>query len=353
MGITRLEISNVRNLQDIKLDLSPGFNGFCGANGSGKSSLLEALYILGRGNSFKTNNLNHAIQYGAQKLLVSGRVTPSNIALGVEYHPQLAQYRIAEQNVRSRLMLATHLPLLFIGPESHTLISEGPQQRRRFLNWGVFHVEPQFLSTWRRYQRAFKQRNKALSSRGVDTDVWDVELARTAEQITQMRRDYITRLGPFVQLYVQRLVNLEKVTLNFSPGWRQDIDYLNALRTSLPHDREFGFTRQGPHRADVILKVGNRPAREVVSRGQQRLLVIAMLLAQVALLNQFTSMMPVILIDDIVSELDICHRQRLLNVLFELKAQLLLTLTEKQSLPIDKEIPITWFHVEHGNVTPE
>lgn len=352
MGITQLEISNVRNLKSIRIDLNPGLNGFCGANGSGKTSLLEALYILGRGTSFKTNDLNRVLHYGAQKLIVAGKLAPSNTALGVEYQPQSIQFRIAGQSVRSRLALASHLPLLFISPESHALISEGPQQRRRFLNWGVFHVEPRFLPTWRLYQRALKQRNKALGSRSFET-AWDIELARAAEQITQFRRDYIAKLDPYVDHYVQRLVKLEKVSLNFSPGWRQDIDCLEALRASLPYDREHGFTRLGPHRADLVLKVGNRPAREFTSRGQQKLLVIAMLLAQVALLNQVAFIQPVILIDDLASELDIYHRQQLLSVLFELKAQIFLTLTEKQSLPVDEKIPIRWFHVEQGQVTSE
>jgi DNA replication and repair protein RecF len=272
--------------------------------------------------------------------------------LGFEYQAQSTQFRIAGQNVRSRLELAHYLPLLFISPESHALISEGPQQRRKFLNWGVFHVEPRFLSSWRHYQRALKQRNKALSSRGLET-AWDIELARAAEQITQQRRDYIAKLEPYVQQYVQSLANLEKVSLSFAPGWRHDIDYLEALHASLPYDREYGFTRLGPHRADLLLKVGNQPAREFISRGQQKLLVIAMLLAQATLLTRETQLQPVILVDDLASELDVHHRHNLLDALFNLKAQIFLTLTEKQSLVIDENIPIRWFHVEHGRVASE
>jgi DNA replication and repair protein RecF len=351
MGLARLEISNIRNLQSVRLDPNPGFNALYGANGSGKTSFLEALYLLGRGTSFRTKDLGRVVLNGAQGFFVSGKLTPSLATLGVEHHAGGTQFRVAGQSTRSRLELAEHLPLLFISPESQALISEGPQQRRRFLDWGVFHVEPGFLPAWRVYQRALKQRNKALGSPGVET-AWDVELARAAEKITQIRRDYLSRLTPYVELYVQKLVQLENVSLSFASGWRQDLSYIEALKISLTQDREFGFTRQGPHRADVVVRLGNRLARDTVSRGQQKLLVFALLLAQVALLNEITAIQPVILIDELAAELDVIHRERVMLVLDELKAQIFITLTERRALAHNENIPIAWFHVEQGRVTP-
>jgi len=351
MGLTRLEISNIRNLQAVRLDLSPGFNVLCGANGSGKTSFLEALYILGRGTSFRTKDLSRVLHNGAPKFFVAGKLTPSMVSLGVEYQASATQYRISGQKARGRLELAEHLPLLFISPESQALVSEGPQQRRRFLDWGVFHVEPGFLPAWRLYQRALKQRNKALGAAGVET-AWDGELARSAELITGLRRDYLARLTPYVELYLHKLVALEGVTLNFAPGWRQDLSYSEALRSSLAQDRDYGFTRQGPHRADVVLRLGNRLARDTVSRGQQKLLVFALLLAQVALLNEAVAVQPVIMIDELAAELDVNHRERLLQVLAELQAQIFITVTERRVLVGDGNIPIDWFHVEHGQITP-
>lgn len=351
MGLARLEISNIRNLQSVRLDLNPGFNVLCGANGSGKTSFLEALYVLGRGTSFRTKDLSRVLHNGAQGFFVSGKLNPSMTTLGVEYQASGTQFRVAGQKARGRLELAEQLPLLFISPESQSLVSEGPQQRRRFLDWGVFHVEPGFLPAWRLYRRALKQRNKALGSPGVAM-AWDVELARAAELITQLRRDYLARLAPYVELYVRKLVVLECVSLNFAPGWRQDFSYLEALHASLAQDREYGFTRQGPHRADVVLRLGNRLARDTVSRGQQKLLVFALLLAQVALLNEIAAIQPVIMIDELAAELDVTHRERLLRVLAELKAQIFITLTERRALAGDEKIPINWFHVEQGQITP-
>jgi DNA replication and repair protein RecF len=351
MGLARLEISNVRNLQSVRLDLNSGFNVLCGANGSGKTSFLEALYVLGRGTSFRTKDLGRVLQTGAETFFVSGKLHPSAMTLGVEYQTNGTQLRIGGQTVRSRLDLAGHLPLLFISPESQALVSEGPQQRRRFLDWGVFHVEQGFLAAWRVYQRALKQRNKALGSPGVET-AWDTELARAAEQITQLRRDYLSSLAPYIEHYVPALLALEDISLNFLAGWRQDSNYLDALRSSLAQDREYGFTRQGPHRADVVLKTGNRLVRDTLSRGQQKLLVFALLLAQIALLNDVAAIQPVIMIDELAAELDRAHRERLLGVLAELKAQIFITLTERRALSDVENIPINWFHVEQGRIAP-
>jgi len=350
MGLARLEISNIRNLRSVKLDLAPGFNVLCGPNGSGKTSFLESLYILGRGTSFRTKDLSRVVYNGAQHFFVAAKLAPAMTALGVEYQASGTQFRVAGAKARGRLDLAEHLPLLFISPESQALVSEGPQQRRRFLDWGVFHVEPGFLPAWRQYQRALKQRNRSLGTPGIET-AWDIELARAAELITQLRRDYLEKLTPFVELYLEKLVALEGVSLNFSPGWRQDQNYLDALQASLAQDREYGFTRQGPHRADVVLRQGNRLARDTVSRGQQKLLVFAMLLAQVALMNELAGILPVILIDELAAELDVGHRGKLLSVLAEMQAQIFITVTEKRALEANENIPIKWFHVEQGEIS--
>ena len=351
MGLARLEISNIRNLQSARVDLDPGFNALYGANGSGKTSFLEAIYILGRGTSFRTKDLGRVVHEGAQQFYVSGKLDSALTTLGVEFQASGMQYRIAGLKARGRLEMAEQLPLIFISPESQALVAEGPQQRRRFIDWGVFHVEPGFLPAWRLYQRALKQRNKALGSPGVET-AWDVELARASELITRLRGDYVARLSPYVELYVRNLMALENISLSFAPGWRQGLSYLEALRASLPQDREYGFTRQGPHRADVLVRVGNRLARDTLSRGQQKLLVFALLLAQVALLNDVAAIRPVIMIDELAAELDTAHRGRLLGVLAELKAQIFITVTEQRALIGGEKIPIKWFHVEQGRITP-
>ena len=350
MGLAWIEISNIRNLQPVRLNLCSGFNALHGLNGSGKTSFLEALYILGRGTSFRSKNLDRVIRIGANNFYVSGKLEPNLTPLGFEYQTSGPQIRIAGQPARSRMQLAEHMPLLFISPESQSLISEGPQQRRRFLDWGVFHVEPGFLPTYRLYQRALKQRNKALGYPGIES-AWDSELARAAEQVTQYRSEYVNKLVPYVEQYIQQLLNIKNVSLHFSPGWRHEISYSEVLRSSLANDREYGFTRHGPHRADITLKVENRLVRDTLSRGQQKIMVFALLLAQVALLNDHTATKPLIMIDELAAEIDVEHRKRLMSVLAELNAQIFITLTEKRALEPYEYPLINWFHVEQGCIT--
>jgi DNA replication and repair protein RecF len=351
MALSRLDIHGIRNLRSVGFDSAPGFNGFYGPNGSGKTSILEAIHILGRGGSFRTRDLGHVLQDGATVFRITGRVGPLSLPMGVQYQPSSPQFRINGQPARSRLQLAQQLPLLFISPESHALIAEGPQQRRRFLDWGLFHVEPRFFPAWRRYHRALKQRNKALGAGVPAVEAWDIELGQAAEEITRQRYDYLRRLEPYVRRFLSHLTDLGEVDLQFFQGWRHGQDYLAVLKSGLQHDRNYGFTRQGPHRADVTVRINSRPARDMVSRGQQKLLVIALLLAQVALLNQEVSLSPVILMDDLAAELDLHHQRRLLEALCSLQAQVFLTVTER-SLIAEGDTPIYWFHVEQGQLQP-
>jgi len=351
MALSRLDICQLRNLPLVRIEPHPRFNGLCGANGSGKTSVLEAIYILGRGTSFRSKDLGQAVQAGADSFQLAARLEPRGVSLGVEYQSKGGvHYRLGGEPLRSRLDLAQQLPLLFISPDSHALISGGPQGRRRFLDWGLFHVEPRFIATWRRYHRALKQRNRALGMDGVET-AWDPELAQAADQITELRHGYLRRLEPHAINYARRLGAIPDLGLHYSPGWRQDLDFLAALRAGLPQDRAYGFTRQGPHRADLVVKAKSRLAKETVSRGQQKLLVIALLLAQVAVLNEEAGLSPVILVDDLAAELDRQHKALLLEVLQERQAQVFLTVTERQLLP-EGDVAIRWFHVELGRVKP-
>lgn len=351
MALSRLDIHHLRNLTSVRLEPQPGFNGLYGANGSGKTSVLEAIYLLGRGSSFRTKDLSRVLQSDSEGFQVAARLMPQGVSLGMDFRAGgTTLYRMGGQALRGRLELAQQLPLLFVSPDSHALISDGPQQRRRFIDWGLFHVEHRFLPAWRRYHRALRQRNRSLGTAGVE-NAWDPELVQAAELITGLRQTYLQRLEPYVSAYLRRLMAAEDIRLHFSQGWRQDLSFGDALKATLPQDRAYGFTRQGPHRADLLVKVNGRLAKETVSRGQQKLLVIAMLLAQVALMNDVAAVSPVILIDDLAAELDRQHKVILLDVLAERKAQVFLTVTERQLLPVN-DLPIRWFHVDHGQVEP-
>lgn len=355
MALSRLEVRHVRNLTQVELSPASHLNIIYGANASGKTSLLEAIYILGHGRSFRTQNIAKVIQTEAESLTVFGQVSsgPQTIPIGIEKSRNQTRIRIAGQWVNNSSNLAQLLPLQIITPDSHKLIEQGPKYRRQFLDWGVFHVEHQFVQYWRRYQRALKQRNAILRTGQVNPQqmlAWDKELVDATQPIQQMRLNYLELLLPMAQDFVRELLDIEDIRFSYLNGWKQDEDYAEYLSQNLTGDTQHGYTRFGPHRADLAIRVNGVLANERVSRGQQKLLSVALRLAQVALLQQ-RGIETTVLVDDLPAELDQERRQRFMSKLQSLDCQTFITATEIELfLPIQGWRDKKMFHVEHGLV---
>src|ERR1700678_3656652 len=199
MSLRRVQVTDFRCLQSAALDLDSRFTLISGANASGKTSLLEAIYILGRGRSFRTRRLEHLIRRGSERFVVFGEVDAfgRRLSLGVEGSADGVRARLGGAKARSLAELAPLLPVQIIDPEIHRLIEEGPSRRRRFLDWGVFHVEPRFVDDWQRYQQALKQRNAALKSRQPRevTAAWDGAVVRYGESLSTARSRYVALLS--------------------------------------------------------------------------------------------------------------------------------------------------------------
>src|SRR5277367_2939369 len=195
MSIRRVQVTDFRCLQSAALDFDPRFTLISGSNASGKTSLLEALYVLGRGRSFRTRRLEHLIRHGSERFVVFGEVDAfeRRVSLGVEGSAAGVRAKLGGDKARSLAELAPMLPVQIIDPEIHRLIEEGPSRRRRFLDWGVFHVEPRFVEDWQRFQQALKQRNAALRSRQprAVTAAWNGELMRYGESLSAARTRYV------------------------------------------------------------------------------------------------------------------------------------------------------------------
>jgi DNA replication and repair protein RecF len=375
LSLIELTVDDLRCIEHAELQLHPGHNLIWGGNGSGKTSLLESIFLLGRGRSFRTRNSERLIRHGRDRLVVFGRTggdlgtvsapgysdlatavgrpgsaSPFSQPLGVQVsRADGTLARISGATARSLTELTQAFPVQVIDPGVHKLVEEGGYRRRRWMDWAVFHVEHQFGDWWLRYTRILKQRNAALRTQPAQVSVWDAELAKVGELIALARRQFVESLLPHWRESVVALSGLEP-ELHYFKGWAQDVSLAEALAASKARDESKRLTHPGPHRADVIIRMNGRPAREVLSRGQQKLVAVAMTLAQLNLLQQATQTTPTLLLDDPAAELDGDHLRRFIEQVMRLRSQLVLTSLHSESHLFGT--PNRVFHVEQGRVQP-
>jgi len=352
MSLTELSVTNVRCVEQASLELGRGLTLIWGANGAGKTSLLEAAFLLGRGRSFRLRNTERLIRYGQAHMRVTGVISLASGAterLAFEAMSDGSLARIGTRTVESFAELSREFPVQVIEPGIHRLVEEGGYRRRRWLDWAVFHVEPGFVDTWVRYTRVLRQRNAALKTATADAAVWESELARRGESIAEARGRLMAALAPYWQDTVAALSGLP-VELHYLRGWSQDHVLGEALAASRARDTLRQLTQVGPHRADVAVRLHGRPAREVLSRGQQKLVATAMTIAQIRLLQATTDVTPTLLLDDPAAELDAERLQRFIALVAALRCQLVVTSLHAESRLFGA--PERTFHVEQGSVQP-
>jgi DNA replication and repair protein RecF len=321
VSLSRLQVTDFRCLQSAELFLDRHFTLISGANASGKTSLLEAIYVLGRGRSFRTRRLEHLIRNGTERFVVFGEVETSirRVPMGVEGSRKGIRAQIDGDKPSSLAELALFLPVQIIDPEVHRLIEEGPSRRRRFLDWGVFHVEQSFVGHWQRYQQVLKQRNAALKSKQPRSvvSVWDGDLVRSGELLGAARARYVALLVPHALAIARNLLGME-LSLSYRNGWLKDHSMAEALAQSWSHDQESGATQVGPHRAELGIRLDGVAVKDRISRGQQKLLAAALLIAQIKLFPAGGSVQPSLLLDDPAAELD---DERLAGLILEVSGQ--------------------------------
>ncbi|WP_455198194.1 DNA replication/repair protein RecF [Kaarinaea lacus] len=356
MAITQLEVKSFRNITHSLINPEIGLNFIFGDNGSGKTSLLEAIFCLGRGKSFRTHKTSKLIQAGKDAFTVVGKIAQHgrNDTVGMERSYQGSQIRISGKAIKTTAELTELLPIAILEPGLHRLIEEGPEYRRKFMDWGVFHVEPGFGNTWKNYRRALDQRNAALRDRWTKKAImqWDRELAQAAMELHQARQSYLDTLFSTIQDIDFIGEALPGIDFSYQCGWRAENDYGDYLAAQYESDRERGFTQFGPHRADLKIRINGVEAKEVLSRGQQKLLVASLILAQCEQLShQETS--TVVLVDDLPAELDPERRQALLTALVNTRAQVFITGTEMSLFSGEHIAASGVFHVEQGQFERE
>ncbi|WP_240096385.1 DNA replication/repair protein RecF [Thermomonas flagellata] len=360
MLIERVRVQDLRSLRAVDWQPAPGFNVLVGDNGTGKTSVLEAVHLLAHARSFRGRVRDGLVRVGALELQVhlqwrepGGR----RRGAGLRHSGSQWQARLDGAEVAQLSDLCAALAVVSFEPGSHALVQGGAEHRRRYLDWGLFHVERGaadgggFLPVWRRYARALKQRNALLRQRGGqgELEAWEHELAQSGEALTRYRQQQVEALQPRVAATLAALLPAAgTLRLALQPGWRSDaLALADALLLARERDRQLGHTSLGPHRAELQLAFSALPGREALSRGQAKLVALALLLAQAGQLAELHGAWPVLQLDDLASELDAARRAEVLALLAGSGAQVLITGTDLAALG-DLPAPAAVFHVEHG-----
>jgi DNA replication and repair protein RecF len=353
-GLLSLEIEDFRNIESSHLRFAGGLNLITGANAAGKTSLLEAIYCLGRVQSFRSQDADRLTRHGRPGWRLVGRVglpTGRNLPVGIERSAGRYRVRLDAQPVQRLSDLAGYLPVHVMAGETANILGGGPRYRRQSLDWALFHVEHGYREIWQRWMRCLRQRNAALRL-GEPADqraVWETELIDAALSIDRLRRAYLGELQPLLSAEMQQLLPGTRMELHYHAGWTTGVPLATALALSLDRDLARGYTHAGPQRADFSIQVDGIPVQAQFSRGQQKATVLAWLLAQVKLQQAHEIPHGVFLLDDVTSELDSTHQERLVKALDSLHTQAFVTAIEPHA--VENSWPIARrFHVEHGDI---
>ncbi len=360
--LTTLKLQHFRNIDQACLEFGEGLNLIVGDNAAGKTALIEALWTLASGRSFRTAKPQQLIQFEHHELVIFCQIVEQQQTLNLGLSRQLDKLtlKLNGETLKTQAQLSVHLPLQLLTPESHRLLEEGPKARRQFMDWGCFHQFKAFLPAWRHYQRALKQRNHALKKQlpAQQIQLWDSPLIEAATEIDEMRSDYIEQLTPFVKEFCQALMPELKSELacQYSAGWpktmnAQPVDgFADVVKQQFAKDQLNGHTQYGSHRADIKFKFDGQEAILTLSRGQQKLFVCALLLAQACLYQNTSHHSVIMLIDDLPAELDAHHRTTLLKLLDALDIQHILTSTAEDLIPILNSKTARVWHIEKGSI---
>ena len=362
MKLDSLQITKFRNLSSVAFSPSPSLTIIKGVNGSGKSSLIEALHYLGFGRSFRTNKHASVIQHEANDFSVfASCITEEGETLKLGFmRSRNDTFTCSINGERSNKLsdLVSLVPIQLFTPQSTDLIIGSPSERRRFCDWGLFHVKHEFQSLSNQYAKFLKHRNALLKQQSnlaaPENQYWESRFAELGEAMTQVRNEYVESLKPVFKHYANEFLPTFDVELSYYKGWEKDVCLSESLVKKREYDGKIGHTSSGPHKADLRLKVNGVNAQELLSRGQLRMAVAALQMSQTKLFNSVTQRKSIFLLDDVGAELDADKREQFIDGLLEMDTQVFVTAIESSQLGfIEKYNEKKMFHVEHGSVKEE
>lgn len=353
MTLHTLLVQNLRIIEHLELALADDATLFYGENGAGKTSILEAIDFLSRGRTFRTRRLVPLLRRGSESITVSGKIVESDYTthLGIQKSANETVLHCNQQNVETISNHASYLPVVCMHPDSHQLVQGGARYRRNYLDWSAFHVKPEFLHEWRKYNKCLRQRNHVLrhgANKTKELEGWTQELGMIGECIDQSRSEIFEELMPIFDEYSAKLLPECKVSLIYVRGWPSKLSLIDALEQAHLQELQNKTTRYGPHRADIKISLNDQDAALAASRGQQKLIAAILMLAQIEHAQQNSTRKCVVLLDDVRAELDHAHAQALFVALQALKSQVLLSAIEPGQVDLQGWTKSKVFHVKHG-----
>lgn len=356
--LTQFNLRHFRNIEDASLSFGSNLNIIIGDNAAGKTSILEALWVLSSGRSFRTAKPQQMIQLAHPELMLFAQVeqTDQTHKLGLSRTENEVLLKLDGETLQTQIEMAAKLPVQLLTPESHRLLEEGPKARRQFMDWGCFHQSNQFIQIWRQYQRTLKQRNHALKNKLPKEQItlWDNYLVESAYQVDSIRQKYVESLEPYLVEFCQALMPEISILpeCQYRPGWPlNQPDFAELIQKNYTRDLLQGHTQYGCHRADIKFRFAGQDAMLKLSRGQQKLFVCALLLAQASLYEKEAEDSVIMLIDDLPAELDEKHRKTLLKLLKMLDIQSILTTTSIDLIPIAQAENYRSWQISTGKIT--
>lgn len=349
MRIESVVIQDFRVIEQVELRLSPGVNLIWGNNGAGKTSIIEAVFVAARGRSFRHQEAGPFIRSGTTSARVVAKLLDDagrSHIIGVERGASEQRVRLDGQDLNRRSQQVRALPVMLLTPNSHALIEGPPELRRRYLDLGMFHVEQRYQRWYSDYHRALRQRNAALRSNPGEAASWDGVLGDSAQALGTARHGYVTQLAAACTAILNDIAPEIQVDIKLRSGWDETQSLVEQLTQRLDVDARQGFTGVGPHRADIVIRAEKSAAAKRLSRGQQKLVIVALILGQAQVLRDRTGIAPILLLDDLPAELDRGHRDRVMTMLAKWGGQALITAVEAESLRLSSDAKL--FHVEQG-----
>jgi DNA replication and repair protein RecF len=352
MQINRLCLRNLRNIREADLNINKKTNVIVGENAAGKTTVLEAIDVLSRGRSFRTNKTENLVTHGEKELYIGAATSAAQKKLEIKKSKNKTQILVDSKEEKKQSKIAERLAVQTIHPGSHAIIEGAPSERRAFIDWGLFHVEHSFKKEWSEYQKILKQRNEALKARDPNEKIWMEKLAPLGESISFLRQKYVSSLKESIVVTQNQILPDIDLSFSYENGWDKNRSLLEALKERKEIDQDKGYTSCGPQNADLKILFNNKEAQKICSRGQQKLIANIMLLSQAKDFFEKKSFPSIILVDDLSAELTLEMQEKLLEKLFETKSQVFLTaLNDSVLAEILCEMDSGVFHVEHGEIT--